>query len=492
MMPKRQPEPGDHRCSSMAISSKKQRFDAVQGDTDHSLHCSKRKIPQMRKLISVLLIFCMIGAWGSIAYRNISVPNEYENNYARAREAFDKGYYVETLSWLNAAEEIESNYETDCLRRDTYRNMGEAESYIGECQRLIGSYPEDVENYIAVLEYYSANENYGKLLQLLPVYLERFPENEQMKELLEEIRHSWRYVQTGYYDVQYATPSLLKIRYTEWAEDGEERYPEYVLTDNDGRKIFSYGYQDIAVSQDGGSAMVCDQNGVWTRVTADNQLLAKNDEVTFEKMGSLSASGIATAVIDGKYRFVNGELKIAAPKWEDAATFSEGINAVSRDGKWAVVNQDSWGEAEEYLYADVARNRYDLCSTGGRIVVADSQGYFLLDTELIPVFDRRYEEIKAFESEEPTAYRENGQWGFLNTAGESVIAPQYEDAQSFANGYAAVKQNGLWGYLDLRGDMIVEPQFEECLPVRKNGIAYVKNEEGYWDYVIFDMLYYQS
>lgn len=456
------------------------------------MHRNKRKILKMRKLLSALLIFCVIGAWGSIAYRNISIPNEYENNYARAREAFDKGYYVEVLSWLSAAEEIESNYETECLRRDTYRNMGETENYIGECNRLIGSYPEAVENYIAVLEYYRENENYGKLLQLLPAYLERFPENERMKELWEEIGHSWRYVQTGYYDVQYASPSLLKIRYTEFTEDGEERYPEYVLTDDEGRKIFSYGYQDIKVSQDGSSAMVRDQSGVWTRVTANNQLLAQNEEVVFEKMGSLSDTGIATAVIDGKYRFVNGELKIAAPKWEDAATFSEGINAVSMEGKWAIVNQDNWGEVGEYPYADVRRNRYDLCSTGGRIAVADSQGYFLLDTELTPVFNRRYEEIKAFESEEPTAYRENGQWGFLNTLGEIIMKPQYEDAQPFVNGYAAVKQNGLWGYIDCQGEMIVEPQFGECLPVRENGIAYVQNEEGYWDYVIFDMLYYQS
>ena len=34
----------------------------------------------MKKLLAAALILCMVGAWGSIAYRNIAVPNEYENN----------------------------------------------------------------------------------------------------------------------------------------------------------------------------------------------------------------------------------------------------------------------------------------------------------------------------------------------------------------------------------------------------------------------------
>ena len=37
------------------------------------------------------------------------------------------------------------------------------------------------------------------------------------------------------------------------------------------------------------------------------------------------------------------------------------------------------------------------------------------------------------------------------------------------------------GLIDLTGEMIVEPQFAEAQSVRKEGIAYVKNADGYWD-----------
>ena len=97
----------------------------------------------MKKLLAAALILCMVGAWGSIAYRNIAVPNEYENNYAKAREAFEQGYYVETLNWLEEAEKIEDTYELECLKRDTYQQMGNSNGYTTLCRQLIQSHPAD-------------------------------------------------------------------------------------------------------------------------------------------------------------------------------------------------------------------------------------------------------------------------------------------------------------------------------------------------------------
>lgn len=446
----------------------------------------------MRNLFSVLLVMFVLGAWGGIFYRNITVANEYENNCAKAREAYEKGYYLEALSWLDKAEEIESNYETICLKRDTYKKMGDTENYIGFCRQMIQAYPDEADNYVAVMEYARDNENFAELVEKLSLYADLFPDNQRLQELSEELIHRWQMIQTGYLDVQYVTQSLSKIRKTGDILGEKEGRIKYTLINNEGSDIFDYDYRDITISWDKGSAMVCDQEGIWTRVSVSNQLLARNEDVQFDRIGSLSQIGIATAVINGKYRFINPELKVAAPEWDDAATFSEGINAVSLNGKWAIVDQDNWSSITDYPYMDVARNRYDLVCVEGRIVAADSQGYFLMDQELNPVSQQRHEEIRAFESAEPTAYREGEKWGFLSRADEIVIAPQYEDALPFVNGYAAVKRDGLWGYINLQGEMIAEPQFVEAQSVRSNGVAYVRNAEGYWDYIVIYMLYYQS
>ena len=40
--------------------------------------------------------------------------------------------------------------------------------------------------------------------------------------------------------------------------------------------------------------------------------------------------------------------------------------------------------------------------------------------------------------------------------------------------------------------MIIEPQYQEALNVMPDGVAYVKNDLGYWDYLIIYKLYYES
>ena len=124
-------------------------------------------------------------------------------------------------------------------------------------------------------------------------------------------------------------------------------------------------------------------------------------------------------------------------------------------------------------------------------MVADERGYYVISTEgFQPVSENVFEELKAFECSQPTAYREGDKWGFVNKQGQVYLEACYEDAKPFYNGYAAVKQNGLWGYIDRNGTMVIEPQFLDALNVMESGYAYVKNEFGYWDYIIISKLYY--
>ena len=53
----------------------------------------------------------------------------------------------------------------------------------------------------------------------------------------------------------------------------------------------------------------------------------------------------------------------------------------------------------------------------------------------------------------------------INSLGEMVIKPKFEDISPFYEGLAAVKLNGLWGYLDESGKMIFEPKYQEALPL---------------------------
>ena len=66
---------------------------------------------------------------------------------------------------------------------------------------------------------------------------------------------------------------------------------------------------------------------------------------------------------------------------------------------------------------------------------------------------------------------ERGRWGFVNPAGEVVIAPRYDDIEPFQNGLAPVSLAGIWGYIDRRGTMAIEPRFAYATGFNAEGTA---------------------
>lgn len=41
----------------------------------------------------------------------------------------------------------------------------------------------------------------------------------------------------------------------------------------------------------------------------------------------------------------------------------------------------------------------------------------------------------------------NGEWGYINNKGEITIAPDYDEARDFSDGWAAVRIGTEWGYV---------------------------------------------
>lgn len=78
------------------------------------------------------------------------------------------------------------------------------------------------------------------------------------------------------------------------------------------------------------------------------------------------------------------------------------------------------------------------------------------------------------------------QWGYINRQGEQVIACQFEDAFPFGEGLAAVQAgkypNRHYGFIDTVGNWVIQPQFDDVGNVFSQGLAAVKLD-GLWGYV---------
>lgn len=450
----------------------------------------------MKKLFSIVLILCTVGAWASIIMKNVNTPKEYEEYLSLAKKAYEQEYYYEAIQWANKArsvEGIDSVYEAEEIRRDSFYGLGEWDQYVSQCQSMTKKFVDEVENYELITQFYLDNEDVKKLCEIVPEYFAKWNDNEIILQAKNKVDTAYRYVMRGLYDVKYMDTEYIEIQTYKSEQVGDTIKTGRKIIDGFGNEIFSYDYALNVPAVDYSSLFVCNQEGEWSRVTSANYLLAKNDEVNFESIGRLSNNNIATAIIDGKYKFINEKMKVNDLTWEEAGNFSNGINAVKNDGKWALVNSGNWTQVSEYPYEDIPLNSQGYCTVDGRCVVADTKGYYVIETEEFePVSDKKYEELKAFESQQPTVYRDGNKWGFVNKYGEVFIEAEYEDAKPYVNGYAPVKVNGLWGYIDSENRMVVQPQFQDALSVMTSGYAYVKNELGYWDYVIIDKLYYKN
>jgi hypothetical protein len=76
----------------------------------------------------------------------------------------------------------------------------------------------------------------------------------------------------------------------------------------------------------------------------------------------------------------------------------------------------------------------------------------------------------------------NQKWGFIDTSGNVVVPPKYNQVENFVDGLAKVRTGQRWGLVDKTGAVIIKPTFEWIYDFQ-DGIAKVKidGEEYYMD-----------
>lgn len=447
----------------------------------------------MKKAVVLLTVLLMIGAWGRFIYMTIQTPRTYTQTVAHGDAALEKELYFEARNTFIQAKGISSDYELELKILDTYDRLEEKEGYIQYALGMIENYPEQTQLYEMVAGKYFEAENYSDLVPFLMSYPGQLEKSGKLQEIWKQVDATYGYNTTSYADIKLFRGEMVKgLRRNQSVADEEEDFRDiWVLINKSGQIILEDNYEDLQLSEDAATCFVKALDHRWYSINTLKYVIANNKERDFEQIGPLSAIGIATAVVDGKYRFINSEMKVADAGYDYAANFSEGVNAVKKGDKWALVNADNWGNITEYPYENVAINLEGYCITNGLIAVEKDKKYFLMDAEGNRISENSYEELKAFESDQPTAYRKGDKWGFVNRYGEIYIEAEYEDALPFTNGYAAVKKDGKWGYINRDNRLVVEPQFCEALPILSSGIGYVKDEADTWGYVYLYMLYYQ-
>jgi hypothetical protein len=229
----------------------------------------------------------------------------------------------------------------------------------------------------------------------------------------------------------------------------------------------------------GGLYAAC--QGGTTKVMAHPRLDTIN-MYTVQPKGSLSFVRQYEVVEGGKWGYLDSTgIWAKTAEYEQALPFHNGLAPVKKNGKWGVINrqfqlvvQPIYDFVEE-LYAEDGnallavgyhRNRYGFIDSLGEIVVAP-----------------QYQEAGAY-CEGLVRVRIDGLWGYADMSGALVIPPRYRYAADFHEGRSRVRNSRNWGYIDTEGNAITPEHFLRAGDFHE-GKAWVQ-ERGMMGYIGLD------
>lgn len=153
------------------------------------------------------------------------------------------------------------------------------------------------------------------------------------------------------------------------------------------------------------------------------------------------------------YGFVNleGE-EVIHPIYEYVGKCVNGYMTIMRGGIWYIFNIQNPKELIE-------------------IPNANFIGYFNSNLFRINIggkYQNQYEDIKG------------GKWGYIDRFGNLAIGTNFDNAQDFSEGLAAVQKGGKWGFINNKNDVVVPFEYEDFEESFKEGKGkLIKNEEIY-------------
>lgn len=258
--------------------------------------------------------------------------------------------------------------------------------------------------------------------------------------------------------------------------------------DKDGKYVIAPVYS-YATSFSEGLAFVVHSGGV-------PQAIDKNGVAKFSLPDAQSAENFSDGLAAFSLLGPTGEIwgfvskqgnQVIAPHFRAVSYFSEGwCGVMNHMGTWGYINKS--GEvAIDYIYENVQpfsggkakvaihgkwgvidkNNRFvlnpeftDLDVDGERYLVRRKDKWGWVDKDGLEVIPYLFTDAYPFKGNNLAAVKSGEKWGYINTKGKFIIAPQYDFAFGFDDGMALVEVNGKYGFIDEQGKFVIHPDFD--------------------------------
>lgn len=251
-----------------------------------------------------------------------------------------------------------------------------------------------------------------------------------------------------------------------------EQDGKFGLINEAGQVLIDPMYDHIGVFDETGSYAPVRVGDVEYFINQKNEPALTFDGA-YENLGIFS-KGAATVSVKGTYGYIDTKSHHSDFLWDYTGPIYNGMGAVQKDGKWALVDLNL-EELTEYCYDDIARNEFGICSAQKNVFVKEGEKWAMLGENASFVASAIYEDVKPFaDGCGYAAVKKDGKWGFVTFLSSELREFSFEDAKSFCGELAAVKNDDKWGVIDTSLEFVIEPIFDEVLSMTNSGCLIVK------------------
>lgn len=418
------------------------------------------------RIILTIVLIAMIGfGWINQATYLINQEEAYNTTVDEANVCYGKKLYQKAINLYDDALKIKETEEVRDKWLKAYESALKTEEvtsgdYIGAMEKVVALYPKRTDLWEKLIKESINQINFAKAKD----YYEDAVEAGADKSVLS------KYENTIYYSVSennkiFSTVLMSSQGYFTVFDDSK-----WGIMSSSGEWVYEclYNYAGPVINNDVYLLTTSKDSRIFNNSKVAQAILPDKDITT-----KAIAEDIVPICKNGKWKFYDYKNeKYILDEYDDVSCFNNDKVVVKNGENWSIIDKSGKGVVDKKFdniklldTGEYAVNDIMIASVNGKYGIYNGSGenkcdFTASDMDICMGGNIAYKDSK-------------GKWGFVNSDGETVIEPKFDEAKSFSNGLAAVKSDGKWGFINESGELVIKYKYSDGGYFSNNGVCFV-------------------
>lgn len=429
----------------------------------------------IRIVFAVVFVILLAFGWYT-GVSTFSEANNKFNGYMQAGAfAFENQHYQEAYmayedalkvnKTLEVQDKIIGAYEARYKETQEYNDLNELISALGEAS---SAFPKETKFYERAIELLISDGQYIKAKDRYLQAKDNKVKSDKLEEYLTKIKYSYKIATKNYEEYTESVNGFITYRIGsnwEWIHDD---FSEGSM--NDYSYISLIGDNDIFCARDvKGEIQFLDIEGI---------VRGKIKEKDVKSAGLYSEEKVALELSDGFYYTDLLGKRLSGP-YQVAGAYRDGKAAVKvSENKWMLIDEKG-KQASKDTFEDIVLSLEGYYSINDKAIAKKNGKYAIYTADLSKqVGNLTFDDVDVLTNDGIFAYKSEGKWGYADLDGNVIIKPEYTEAKSFSNGFAAVKNGEYWTLINSDKQVVADDEILEIGYVTKSGTCMVKQKDN--------------